>query len=107
MILTLVGVSHGTLDQSAQRARGVGADIWFRPPGVFGDRAEYGTDERQAPGAAEEGAARNLCDGDDGSAFVGLRYGDGIDLEDFRRLNGGFHFLQGGPLVNDDDMVVG
>jgi len=30
----------------------------------------------------------------------------GLDLDDFRRLNGGFHFLQGGPLVNDDDMIV-
>jgi putative ABC transport system permease protein len=30
----------------------------------------------------------------------------GLDLEDFRRLNGGFHFLAGGPLVNDDDMIV-
>ena len=30
----------------------------------------------------------------------------GLDLEDFRKLNGGFHYLQGGPLVNDDDIVV-
>jgi putative ABC transport system permease protein len=33
MILTLVGVSYGTLDGTADRARGVGADILFRPPG--------------------------------------------------------------------------
>ena len=33
MILTLVGVSYGTLDSSARRARGVGADIMVRPPG--------------------------------------------------------------------------
>ncbi len=32
MILTLVGVSHGTLDSTAARARGVGADIMMRPP---------------------------------------------------------------------------
>jgi putative ABC transport system permease protein len=30
----------------------------------------------------------------------------GLNLDDFRRLNGGFHYLQGGPLVNDDDMIV-
>jgi len=30
MILTLVGVSYGTLDGTAQRARGVGADIMIR-----------------------------------------------------------------------------
>src|ERR1700677_4885333 len=33
MILTLVGVSYGTLDGTARRARGVGADIMIRPPG--------------------------------------------------------------------------
>jgi putative ABC transport system permease protein len=30
MILTLVGLSRGMLDDSARRARGVGADIWIR-----------------------------------------------------------------------------
>jgi putative ABC transport system permease protein len=33
MILTLVGVSYGTLDASARRARGIGADVFVRPPG--------------------------------------------------------------------------
>ena len=32
MILTLVGISYGTLDETASRARGVGADILVRPP---------------------------------------------------------------------------
>src|SRR5262249_57281089 len=32
MILTLVGISYGTLDEAARRARGVGADILIRPP---------------------------------------------------------------------------
>ena len=32
MILTLVGISYGTLDETARRALGVGADIIVRPP---------------------------------------------------------------------------
>lgn len=32
--LSLVGVSYGTLDEAARRARGVGADIVVRPPGA-------------------------------------------------------------------------
>jgi len=32
MILTLVGISYGTLDETARRACGVGADIIVRPP---------------------------------------------------------------------------
>lgn len=35
MILTLVGVSYGTLDGTARRARGVGADIMIRPARFF------------------------------------------------------------------------
>jgi putative ABC transport system permease protein len=31
---------------------------------------------------------------------------NGLDPEEFRKLNGGFHFLQGGPLVNDDDIIA-
>ena len=33
-ILTLVGLSRGMLQDSAQRARGVGADIWLKPEGA-------------------------------------------------------------------------
>src|ERR1041385_4299667 len=32
MILTLVGISYGTLNETARRARGVGADVIVRPP---------------------------------------------------------------------------
>ena len=35
MILTLVGISYGTLDETARRARGVGADIVVQPPVTF------------------------------------------------------------------------
>jgi putative ABC transport system permease protein len=30
----------------------------------------------------------------------------GLDLDDFRRLSGGFRYLQGGPLVNENDILV-
>jgi putative ABC transport system permease protein len=33
LILTLVGLSEGLLQDSARRAKGVGADVWVRPPG--------------------------------------------------------------------------
>src|SRR6185312_10238388 len=33
LILTLVGVSQGFMEDSKDRTRGVGADIMFRPPG--------------------------------------------------------------------------
>ena len=33
MILTLVGLSDGTIEESARRTRGIGADILIAPPG--------------------------------------------------------------------------
>ena len=36
LILTLVGVSHGVLDDMAARSRGTGADIIVRPPDSSG-----------------------------------------------------------------------
>src|SRR3954447_18319274 len=33
LILSLVGLSHGMLDDTAQRARGIGADVVVRPKG--------------------------------------------------------------------------
>ena len=33
MILTLIGMSHGFVDESKKRYAGVGADILFRAPG--------------------------------------------------------------------------
>ena len=34
LLLTVVGLSQGMLEDSAKRARGVGADIWLKPEGA-------------------------------------------------------------------------
>ncbi|MEI4878480.1 hypothetical protein, partial [Klebsiella pneumoniae] len=49
MILTLVGVSYGTLDESARRARGVGADVLVRPPGSSILHLGYGMNQSLVP----------------------------------------------------------
>ncbi len=107
MILTLVGVSYGTLDQSAQRNRGVGADIWFRPPGssVIGLSTAPLSDKIPALLMQEPHVTFAM-----GTMVQPLSGGfdsiTGLDIDDFTKLNGGFHFLRGGPLVNDDDIIV-
>jgi putative ABC transport system permease protein len=45
MVLTLVGVSYGTLDGTARRARGVGADILIRPRRIIDHLAEHCSNE--------------------------------------------------------------
>jgi putative ABC transport system permease protein len=97
MVLTLVGLSHGMLNDSASRARGVGADILIRPPGgsiiVSGGQML----EKIIPAIIDKephvtAASGTLIFGTDL-----FNYLTGVDLATFDRLNGGFRFLQGGP----------
>jgi putative ABC transport system permease protein len=106
MILTLVGVSYGTLDGTAQRAKGVGADIWFRPPGSSAIGLSSAPMSDKVPALLMKEPHVAFAMGTMVQPLSGFDSITGLNLDDFRRLNGGFHYLKGGPLVNDDDMVV-
>jgi putative ABC transport system permease protein len=106
MILTLVGVSYGTLDGTADRARGVGADILFRPPGSSAIGLSSAPMSDKLPALLMQEPHVTFAMGTMVQPLSGFDTITGLDLEDFRKLNGGFHYLQGGPLVNDDDIVV-
>jgi putative ABC transport system permease protein len=106
MILTLVGVSHGTLDESAQRARGVGADIWFRPPGSSAIGLSTAPMSDKLPALLMQERHVVFAMGTMVQPLSGFDSITGLKLDDFRRLNGGFRYLKGGPLVNDNDILV-
>jgi putative ABC transport system permease protein len=106
MILTLVGVSYGTLDGTARRARGVGADIMIRPPGssIMGLSTAPMSDlllnlvTKQPHVALATGTAIQPLSGFDSIT--------GLDLEAFSKMSGGFHYLQGGPFKTDYDLLL-
>lgn len=106
MILTLVGVSYGTLDATARRARGVGADIMIRPPGssIIGLSSAPMTD-RLIPMLMKQPHVA-LATGVVVQPLAGLDTINGIDLASFDKMSGGFHYLQGGPFQKDDDILV-
>jgi len=106
MILTLVGVSYGTLDGTAQRAKGVGADILFRPPGSSAIGLSSAPMSDKIPALLMQEPHVTFAMGTMVQPLSGFDSITGLDLDDFKRLNGGFHYLQGGPLVNDDDLIV-
>jgi putative ABC transport system permease protein len=106
MILTLVGVSNGTLDQSAQRARGVGADIWFRPPGSSAIGLSTAPMSDKIPALLMKEPHVTFAMGGMVQPLSGFDSMTGLDLNDFQKLSGGFRYLEGGPLVNDDDILV-
>jgi len=105
IILALVGLSRGTLNDQATRARGVGADIVIRAPassvismssgmpaGVVA-KVQQQPHVKDATGVLQQGTG--LFD-----------YITGIDLAQFDELSGGFHFTAGGPLAGPDDVML-
>lgn len=106
MILTLVGVSYGTLDGTAQRARGVGADIMIRPPGSsFIGLSSAPMTEALLP-MLEKQPGITMASGTVIQPLEGLDTVTGLDLGQFTRMSGGFHFLEGGPFQKDDDILI-
>jgi putative ABC transport system permease protein len=107
MVLTLVGVSTGMLDEQKKRSRGIGADIMIHAPGsgaILSMSAGSLTGhyvpfiEKQPHVAAATGVLVVP------NGF--LTQITGIDLAGFARLNGGFRYLRGGPFQNPTDIII-
>jgi putative ABC transport system permease protein len=109
MVILVVGLCHGLVDDSAKRVQGVGADILVRPPGSsfmmgmgeapmpikIGDRlAELPRVLAVAPTIVHVNAVKSLD----------LIYG--IDLASFDRVSGGFVYHSGGPFQAPYDILV-
>jgi putative ABC transport system permease protein len=107
MILTLVGVSQGTLDSSKERARGVGADVIVRPPGssIISALSSAPLSEKFIP-LLEKEPHVVLATGTVLQSIGGFDSITGLDFAAFKKMNGGFSYLSGGDPINDDDMIV-
>lgn len=105
MLLTLVGLSQGMLEDQARRARGVGADILVRAPSSSVITMSGGMPSKIANRIEQEQhvkvATGILTQGTDLFNYV-----TGLDLDQFNRLSGGFRFVLGGPFQHPDDVIV-
>jgi putative ABC transport system permease protein len=108
MILTLVGVSHGTLDSTANRARGVGADVVIRPP-----NSSVMSSLNSAPISEKYvGLLKQLephVTVATGTAIQSLTFPDsitGIDFPSFNQMSGGFTYVDGSDPASDTDIAV-
>jgi putative ABC transport system permease protein len=106
MILTLVGVSYGTLDSTARRARGIGADIMVRPPGSSVLSVTTAPMSDKIVGFIDGLPHVSMAMGTTVEPLGGFDSVTGIDLDQLTRMSGGFHFLAGGPFQNDQDILV-
>lgn len=106
MVLTLVGVSTGMLDEQARRARGIGADIIIRPPSSSVISLGVNMPAAIMPKVIDIQPHVVASTGVLLQPTGMLNYVTGVDLPQFNRLNGGFRFVQGGPFQGFDDMLV-
>jgi len=106
MMLTLVGVSRGMLEDQKRRARGIGADIVILPPGssAIGMRSAPFQEKILDVIAKMPHVAMTM-----GTTLMptsGISSLTGIDYDRFQKMSGGFKYLEGGPFKNADDMII-
>lgn len=109
LILMIVGLSLGILNDTRQRQAGIGADVIVMPPGssfivgltgapmptkVGGVLAKLPHVEVVAPVITMISSAGSL------------EVIAGIDLKSYEALSGGFHYLKGGPFQGPTDALV-
>ncbi len=109
MVILVVGLCHGLVNDSARRVEGVGADILVQPPGSsfiigmsqapmpikIGDRLQ------ELPRVLAVAPALFLV-----NSVRSLSIIYGIDLASFDRVSGGFVYHAGGPFQAPYDILV-
>ena len=107
MILTLAGLSRGMLQDAQTRARGMNADIFVRPPGssVIGIAAPS-MREALIPGYFAKLPHVKLVTGTVMFAIGGFNSIQGIDLNEFNAISGGFNFLAGRGFAGGYEAIV-
>ncbi len=106
-ILTLIGLSRGILNDTAQRAKGTGADIFLKPGSGSALSLSSGpVSERFVDFVAKQPHVTEAV----GVLMTPLPGGitslNGVDIPQFRRLSPGFRFIQGGPPDEPDGLIV-
>jgi putative ABC transport system permease protein len=109
LILLIVGLSLGMLNDSRQRTAGVGADVIVMPPGssfLFGltgapMSVKVGGILAKLPHVVTVAPVVTTV-----STAGAVEVIAGIDLKSYESLGGPFHYLQGGPFEGPGDVLV-
>jgi len=105
MVLTLVGVSQGMLQESVRQKRGTGADILVRPAGsaIIGFSGDM---PAKVVDVVREIPEVELATGTLVFPLGNIDSVTGVNLDEFGRMSGGFHFLEGGPFQQPNDLII-
>lgn len=106
LILSLVGLSYGLLEDSQRRARGTGADIIIQPPN---------TSILNSGGAPiPEGLAKRLETVPHVKQSLGMvshmiqmpLVANGVDMKEFDRMSGGFSYIEGHVFDGPGQVII-
>ena len=107
MVLLILGLSDGLVEESAHRRRGIGADIIIRASSSA-STLTTGTNGLPESLVAEIETMPEvaLAAGTTISLPTNLQTITGIDWDRFVRMADGVRFLQGGPFDGPDDVII-
>jgi putative ABC transport system permease protein len=106
LLLTVVGLSQGMLEDSAKRARGVGADIWLKPEGASALAMSSAWVSEKFTALVREQPHVQMAMGVVIQPIFGFTSMAGVDFDQFVRMTGGVRYMAGGPPQAPDDIVV-
>jgi putative ABC transport system permease protein len=106
LILCLVGLSHGMLEDSARRMRGVGAEIIVRPPGTSALTLSGAPIPEKMLDLLQKQPHVALAVGMIVHPITSVTFVTGIDLQSFNQISGGFKYLEGGAFQGPDDVII-
>jgi putative ABC transport system permease protein len=105
LILCLVGISHGFIEDNHRRTRGAGADIVVRPKNSTA-LTNYGMPEEITGYFAKQPHVAIATGMVNATVEAPILSAGGIDLQAFEAMGGPFVFQSGGRFQGPDDVMV-
>jgi putative ABC transport system permease protein len=105
LILSLVGISHGFIEDNHRRSRGAGADIVIRPKGSSVLTLGYAMPEEMVGYFAKQPHVAIATGVSNATVEAPTLSASGIDNA-FDAMSGGFLFKAGGRFQGPDDVIV-
>jgi putative ABC transport system permease protein len=106
MILSVVGLSRGMLQDSINRAKGVGADVWVKPPGASAISLSGASMPAKMLDYFRKQPHVTHATGMTIQPIGGISTVTGINFKEFTELSGAFKFVEGGPFRSPDDLII-
>jgi putative ABC transport system permease protein len=105
-IITLIGLSRGMLEESAARARGTNADVVLRRDTGATIALQTGPISEKFLAAVRKQPHVVQAVGVLTQAVETITSMNGVNVPEFEKISGGFHYLEGGAPTGPNDLLI-